>query len=91
MSQKPDLFQLQKRLYQQIHAGNQKMPKNADSVQSQLTELRRLCVSRVVLICLDDIWDSSHEKCFACIDTETTSRLLVTTRIKGDAIRIVWS
>jgi hypothetical protein len=104
MSQKPDLLQLQKRLYQQIHVGNQKMPQNADSVQSQLTELARLCVGRVVLICLDDMvrflfldlgtyslttllcchqWDSSHEQCFACIDTKTASRLLVTTRIKG--------
>ena len=55
MSQKPDLLQLQKRLYQQIHVGNQKMPQNADSVQSQLTELVRLCVGRVALICLDDM------------------------------------
>ena len=30
-----------------------------------------------------DMWDSSHEACFACIDTNTPSRLLVTTRIKG--------
>ena len=34
------------------------------------------------LFCLD-MWDSSHEACFACIDTDTPSRLLVTTRIKG--------
>ena len=29
------------------------------------------------------MWDSSHERSFACIDTQTASRLLVTTRIKG--------
>lgn len=83
MSQSPDLMQLQKRLYQQVHVSNLQMPKNAKSVQSQLTELCRLCVGRVVLVCCDDMWGSSHEQCFACIDTETASRLLVTTRIKG--------
>ena len=55
MSQKPDLLQLQRRLYQQIHVGNLEMPKNAKSVQSQLTELVRLCVGRVALVCLDDM------------------------------------
>jgi hypothetical protein len=45
--------------------------------------LRKLCYKRVVLVCLDDIWDSSHEASFACIDTDTASRQLITTRIKG--------
>jgi hypothetical protein len=83
MSQKPDLLQLQSRLYQQLHMDGDKMPKQADSVQSRLDFLCRACVGRVVLICLDDVWDSAHERCFACIDTETASRLLITTRIKG--------
>ena len=34
-------------------------------------------------MCLDDVWDSSHEASFACIDTDTASRQLITTRIKG--------
>ena len=34
-------------------------------------------------ICVSDMWESAHEKAFACIDEKTPSRLLVTTRIKG--------
>ena len=29
------------------------------------------------------MWASEHESAFACIDTDTASRLLVTSRIKG--------
>ena len=29
------------------------------------------------------VWDSSHEASFACIDTDTASRQLITTRVKG--------
>ena len=32
---------------------------------------------------IDDIWDSQDELGFACIDIDTASRLIVTTRIKG--------
>jgi hypothetical protein len=37
----------------------------------------------VLLVVLDDVWDSSHEASFACIDIDTASRQLITTRIKG--------
>ena len=40
MSQQPDLLQLQRLLYHQLHSENDKMPSKADSVESQLTELR---------------------------------------------------
>jgi hypothetical protein len=71
MSQEPDLLQLQRTLYHQLHPENGKMPSNADSVGSQLTELRctqlmevvhtnciltrRLSSGRVLLVCFDDI------------------------------------
>ena len=83
MSQQPELLQLQANLYQQLHPDNDKMPSKAVSMGAQLRELKTLCSKRVVLICLDDVWDSSHEASFACIDTETASRQLITTRIKG--------
>jgi hypothetical protein len=40
MSQQPDLLQLQAKLYHQLHPDNDKMPSKADTVESQLTELR---------------------------------------------------
>jgi hypothetical protein len=55
MSQQPDLLQLQRILYYQLHPDNKKMPSKADLVGSQLVELSKLCCQRVVLVCLDDI------------------------------------
>jgi hypothetical protein len=83
MSQQPELLQLQAKLYQQLHLTNEEMPKRANTIESQLRELSSLCSKRVVLVCLDDVWDSSHEAGFACIDADTASRQLITTRIKG--------
>jgi hypothetical protein len=83
MSQQPELSQLQVQLYQQLHPQNEEMPKRANSVDSHLRELKAIAHSRIILICLDDVWDSSHEASFACIDIDTASRQLITTRIKG--------
>ena len=83
MSQQPDLLQLQVQLYQQLHPQNEEMPKRANSVDSHLRELLAIAHNRIVLICLDDVWDSSHEASYACIDTDTAPRQLITTRIKG--------
>ena len=53
MSQKPDLMQLQQRLYSQL-SDNKTMPSQvAESVEGQLTELARTCAKHVVLITLD--------------------------------------
>ena len=38
---------------------------------------------RKCLLVLDDVWDARHERPLNCIDPETSSRLLVTTRIRG--------
>jgi hypothetical protein len=43
MSQQPELLQLQRTLYYQLHPDNEKMPSKADVVGSQLVELR--CVA----------------------------------------------
>ena len=101
MSQSPDLLQLQKRCYQQLHPNNEELPTKANTIGSQVKELKIICSKCTVLICCgelsmpcaffplhgqstDDMWDSTHERAFACIDTtNTASRLLVTTRIKG--------
>jgi hypothetical protein len=83
MSQQPDLLQLQAKLYQQLHPQNEVMPSKAISLDASVRELTKLAANRVVLVCLDDVWDSSHEASFACIDTDTASRQLITTRVKG--------
>jgi hypothetical protein len=43
------------RLYQQIHPDNDEMPTKANSIESQVTELRKICKQSIVLICLDDL------------------------------------
>ena len=53
MSQKPDLLQLQQRLYAQL-SDNKKIPSQvAESAEGQLTELTRICAERIILITLD--------------------------------------
>lgn len=83
MSQEPNLLELQQTLYMQL-SNNKTMPTRATtSVDAQLRELAQICESRVVCIVLDDMWDCKHEQPFDCMDMETSSKLLVTTRIKG--------
>ena len=39
---------------------------------------------RSVLVVLDDVWEPAHESALSCfIDTSTSSKVLITTRIKG--------
>ena len=38
---------------------------------------------RLRAVVLDDVWHSAHEKQLNCIDTNTASKLFVTTRIRG--------
>ena len=54
LSQQPDIIQLQKKCYQQLHVENEKMPSKADSIEAALRELQELCEKRVVLICLGE-------------------------------------
>ena len=63
LSQQPDLLQLQKRLYQQLHPDNEEMPKKASPEASQLSGwhllkhlqssvavLKPLCVGQNILV-----------------------------------------
>ena len=52
LSQQPDLLQLQKRLYQQLHVDKNKMPDKADSIEAQCDQRKQLCLNRVVLCIL---------------------------------------
>ena len=82
LSQTPDLLQLQQRLHQQLASGENIPKKATTSVEAQVSQLRKAAQGKVVLITLDDMWDSSHEAAFECVDLNG-SKLMVTTRIKG--------
>ena len=54
MSQQPELLQLQRILYLQLHPQHEEMPKR-DLEEAQRIDLTKLVLNRRVLICLDDI------------------------------------
>ena len=54
MSQQPDLFLLQQRLYEQL-SEDSNMPASAKSVEKQVAELQKICSGRVFLVVLDDM------------------------------------
>ena len=54
MSQQPDLLQLQRILYLQLHPQHEEMPKR-DLEEAQRIDLTKLVLNRMVLVCLDDI------------------------------------
>ena len=49
----------------------------------ELHTLQEACTGKNWLVVLDDVWDVKHEKQLNCIDDSTTSKLFVTTRIRG--------
>ena len=69
LSQQPDLLQLQKRLYQQLHVDDDEMPSKAKSIEAQLDQLTQLCSNRVVLCVLGKgfvkCFGKGFVKCFA--------------------------
>ena len=75
LSQQPDLLELQRRLYQQLRLEKESMPtKSKESVEMQAAALKEAATGKVVLIVLDDLWDSNHSKPFAVIDESNPSR-----------------
>ena len=56
----------------------------ADSTPEERKELlRRGFVGKCVLLCLDDCWESEHEEFFNFLDATTTSRVMISTRVRG--------
>ena len=56
--------------------------KDGANINTQLDDLRDVCMGKRWLVVLDDVWDKAHEKLLNCIDP-SRSKLLVTTRIRG--------
>jgi tetratricopeptide (TPR) repeat protein len=82
VGQTPDVMELQRALYQQL-AGKMMAVKAGATAEAQLKELQAACVGKRFFIVIDDAWDKTHERQLNCIDPVSTSKVLVTTRIRG--------
>ena len=81
VGQDPDIRELQDSLHHQLTGKHfdDEIKSDADAV----TELRSAAKGLHILTVLDDVWDPKHEKPLNCIDPDNSSRILVTTRIRG--------
>ena len=81
VGKEPDLTELQNSIHFQLTM--KKLPEEADDAAGALGALRVAAKGLNVLLVLDDVWEPQHEKPLNCIDPDSASRLLVTTRIRG--------
>ena len=82
VGQTPDVMELQRTLFAQLTG--KPMEATADGTLAlQLEALKAACVGKRWLLVLDDVWERKHEKQLNCIDGNSLSKLLVTTRING--------
>ena len=57
LSQQPEIVQLQRQLYNQLHQDNEEMPTKAQkSIENQLRELRKIAAKRLILVILDGLY-----------------------------------
>jgi hypothetical protein len=86
VGQQPSILEMQRVLYHQL-VGEPMSVKDGATVATQLLtqliDLQAACIGKNWLVVLDDVWDKEHEKALNCIDPDSTSKLLVTTRIRG--------
>jgi hypothetical protein len=82
VGQTPAVMTLQQALYRQLTGETMEITTDA-TIDSQCDALQKACKGKHLLVVLDDVWDAKHEKALNCIDEETKSRLLVTSRIRG--------
>jgi hypothetical protein len=82
VGQTPAVMTLQQALYRQLTDETMEITTDA-TIDSQCDALQKACKGKHLLVVLDDVWDAKHEKALNCIDEETKSRLLVTSRIRG--------
>jgi hypothetical protein len=82
VGQQPCIMEMQRVLFQQL-AGRPMGVKDGATMASQLSDLQAACIGKNWLIVLDDVWETEHEKFLSCVDPNSASKLLVTTRIRG--------
>ena len=81
VGQEPAIRELQDSCHFQLT--NCHLPEESKTQTEVLQVLRKAAEGVNMLLVLDDVWESKHEKPFTCLDPDNSSRLLVTTRIRG--------
>jgi hypothetical protein len=81
VGQEPDLRELQESIYAELTESA--IPDWAATPELVVSALQRAAKDSLLLLVLDDVWDSRVERSLNCIDPDNGSRLLVTTRIRG--------
>ena len=81
VGQEPDMRELQESVHLQLTKAQ--IPESAKTAAMVHNALRDAAKGLNVLLVLDDVWEPQHEKPLNCIDPDSASRLLVTTRIRG--------
>ena len=69
------------RLHFQLFQEHMSQDKEGSAEQQQY--LQGVCKNKTICICIDDCWDRDHYKYFNCIDQNTESRIILSTRIAG--------
>jgi hypothetical protein len=82
VGQQPSIPEMQRMLYHQL-VGEHMAVKDGATAASQLADLQAACIGKRWLVVLDDVWDKGHEQALNCVDPDSASKLLVTTRIRG--------
>ncbi|KAK3250811.1 hypothetical protein CYMTET_14714 [Cymbomonas tetramitiformis] len=81
VGQDPNLLQLQQSIHIQLTGAQ--LPQHASTPQMVMGALDDAAQGREVLLVLDDLWDAGHEKLLNCIDLDTASLVLASSRIQG--------
>ena len=81
MGLEPNIRELQDSIYEQVVG--MAIPATATSPGLVLKALADGARRSKILLVLDDVWEARHEKSLNCIDNNTSSKLLITTRIRG--------
>ena len=82
VGQQPVLRDLHRQLHVQLCEGQPLDPKLSDDEASFHT-LQNACRSQLILLVLDDAWDTSHVEMLDCVDEASNSCVLVTSRVSG--------
>ena len=80
LSQKANVLLLQKRLF--LHLTEQHLGQKL-STEQQYEALQKVAMGKNLLVVLDDCWHTEHFKMLNIVDVETSSRILVSSRISG--------
>ena len=80
LGQQPDLSRLQRLIY--LQATGKELKADVTPEQAKEIILRSLR-GRTVLLILDDCWEEAHQQELNLVDTSTSSKTLITTRIRS--------